>query len=593
MVSRHFLACLLVLGLMGMLFLPNLLFVGFKSDSGRLGYLEAIVYSLCFWGFWFALFKRISIGLLLAVIPSVWWFPSAYLRWEYLSPINTTFYGMYAETNWQELYGFASALGVEFLWGLLLPMAALIIGSWVAHRAQLSWTHRSRYGVLFLFPTLALLMMWFFNQNTTPQAPIAPSAKEASVFQTPSALDWWDKWSTIYPTELYFAIREYRHEQAAIETMRETIDRQPSGVLSQNAQRAAEVIVLVIGESANARRWSLYGFERETTPLLKARQDLIVLKDVVSPSIATRNSVPVFIARRPLIDENNRVDPLAQPSMLRILSRLGYETHWISNQASSGEHDTPIVFYAKEAQYRRYLNPAQYFHQGSHDEVILPVLQSVLAKPGRKFIVLHTMGSHFNYAHRYPKAFEVFQPAVISNFTEADRAEKNKAAVSNAYDNSTRYTDHFLNEVLLQLQATGQSSALLYSADHGEDVDEPGCKPSPFQRLSQASFQVPAFVWASPQAITKNKEAIERLSKRADTPMTTRVYVDVLADLAGLSLAPMQASQVNWLSESWMPGVRWVGRDYARQIDFDTAKQANPCVIFGAKQPLDNPSITR
>ncbi len=571
-----------MLGLMGMLFLPNLLYVGFKSDAGQVGYIENIVYSLCFWIFWFALFKKISIGLLLAVIPSLWWFPSVYLRWEYLSPISTTFYGMYAETNWQELYGFTAALGLEFFLGLLLPIAALMLGAWVAHRAQLSWTHPSRYRVLLLFPALSALMLWFFNQNPAPQAPITQPAKESSVFQTPSILQWWDKWSTIYPTELYFAMRQYKHEQAAIETMREAIDQQPSRVQTQNPERAAEVIVLVIGESANARRWSLYGFERETTPLLKARQDLMVLKDVVSPSIATRNSVPLLIARRPLIGEDNRVDPMAQPSILGILSRLGYETYWISNQASSGEHDTPIAFYAKEAQYRRYLNPAEYFHQGSYDEVILPVLKSVLAKPGRKFIVLHTMGSHFNYAHRYPKSFEVFQPAVTSNFTEADRAGKNKAAVSNAYDNSTRYTDHFLNEVLLQLQATGQSSALLYSADHGEDVDEPGCKPSAFQRVSKASFQVPAFVWASPQTMIKNREALERLRKRADTPMTTRVYVDMLADLAGLSLAPMPASQVDWVSENWTPGVRWVGRDYARQIDFDVAKQTNPCFIISA-----------
>ncbi|HEY1042669.1 MAG TPA: sulfatase-like hydrolase/transferase [Telluria sp.] len=60
-----------------------------------------------------------------------------------------------------------------------------------------------------------------------------------------------------------------------------------------------EIVVMVLGESARADRWSLNGYARETNPLLAQQANLVNLPDVITSVSATRLSVPVIISRKP------------------------------------------------------------------------------------------------------------------------------------------------------------------------------------------------------------------------------------------------------------------------------------------------------
>ena len=79
--------------------------------------------------------------------------------------------------------------------------------------------------------------------------------------------------------------------------------------------------------------------------------------------------------------------------------------------------------------------------------------------------ILHCYGSHFSYHQRYPREAAYFLP---DDDVAIERQHKQK--IWNAYDNSIRYTDTFLSSVIGYLASLDACSALLYSADHGEDM---------------------------------------------------------------------------------------------------------------------------
>ena len=65
-------------------------------------------------------------------------------------------------------------------------------------------------------------------------------------------------------------------------------------------------------------------------------------------------------------------------------------------------------------------------------------------------IIIHTSTSHGpKYADKYPKDFEVYKP-VAKNVEEG---EKNVGLLVNAYDNTIRYTDFLLDNLISTLRA--------------------------------------------------------------------------------------------------------------------------------------------
>src|SRR5205085_4739393 len=58
-----------------------------------------------------------------------------------------------------------------------------------------------------------------------------------------------------------------------------------------------ELYVLVLGESARAMNWELYGYPRDDNPRLKHRSNLVVFRDVVTQVSQTRLSVPLILTR--------------------------------------------------------------------------------------------------------------------------------------------------------------------------------------------------------------------------------------------------------------------------------------------------------
>lgn len=102
---------------------------------------------------------------------------------------------------------------------------------------------------------------------------------------------------------------------------------------------------------------------------------------------------------------------------------------------------------------------------GKHDldELTLPVAKSVSSLPGKKFIVVHLMGSHEGFEGRYPQPYAQFTP------TDYPDKPENQRWTLSSYDNTIYYNDFIVSELFKLFIGNGKN-LVLYFPDHGLDI---------------------------------------------------------------------------------------------------------------------------
>lgn len=235
--------------------------------------------------------------------------------------------------------------------------------------------------------------------------------------------------------------------------------------------------VVVLGESADRKHMALYGYDRNTTPLLEELQGLTLFTDAISPAAQTRNSVPrmLMINNKGGVDYNKNIVDLAKGA--------GFETYWISNQGFIGRHDTPVTKIASRADHVIFLNNSDFSRSSFDSHLLAPIIKSLKNKAEKKVIFIHLLGSHPEFCSR------VWEPYFMGS---PDMHEE-----INCYDDSIKNTMSLLSDIMDELKKYG--GKLIYTADHGVvEVDAP-----PYlvhgvgKRFSINALQVPLFVWDS------------------------------------------------------------------------------------------------
>jgi lipid A ethanolaminephosphotransferase len=269
------------------------------------------------------------------------------------------------------------------------------------------------------------------------------------------------------------------------------------------------IVVLVIGESARADHFSLYGYGRDTNPEL-ARADVIALPD--AHACATYTIAAIRCMLSPMgSDAPERVGQETLPSYLQ---RHGVQVVWRSN--NWGEPPLKVGLYQRADDIRRTCTGAGCEHL-DHDEVLLHGLQDLLANAAsrRIFVVLHLAGSHGpSYGRKVPAVFARFQPVCAS----VDVGACSHASLVNAYDNTLLYTDHVLAETIGILRAVPESaSTMLYISDHGESLGEHGLYLHGVPNAIAPDVQrvVPLIVWMSPGFSASRQVSAEDMRKKA------------------------------------------------------------------------------
>lgn len=235
-------------------------------------------------------------------------------------------------------------------------------------------------------------------------------------------------------------------------------------------EEKTELIIMVLGETARADRFSLNGYEKETNPLLK-KEEIVNFSNMYSCGTSTAESVPCMFSifgkadydYKKGISTQNVLDVLNHTNDIKIL--------WRDNNSDSKGVALRVDF----EDYRTSKTNTKCDDVECRDEGMLVGLEDYIKKNKGKdiFIILHQMGNHGPaYYKRYPKEFEKFTPVCKSNQLE----ECTKEEVSNAYDNAILYTDYFLSKVInfLKPYSTDYETAMIYMSDHGESLGENG-----------------------------------------------------------------------------------------------------------------------
>ena len=90
-----------------------------------------------------------------------------------------------------------------------------------------------------------------------------------------------------------------------------------------------EVYVMVVGETSRALNWQLYGYERETNPLLSRQPGIVAFSKVLTESNTTHKSVPMLMSD---ITACNFDSIYHQKGIITAFKEAGYQTAFFSNQ---------------------------------------------------------------------------------------------------------------------------------------------------------------------------------------------------------------------------------------------------------------------
>lgn len=344
-----------------------------------------------------------------------------------------------------------------------------------------------------------------------------------------------------------------------------------------------QVIVMVIGESSRYDRWSLNGYERDTNPLLSQEANLVVLRDVITSVSATRLSVPVIISRKPATQSLK--DGFSEKSFLTAFKEAGYKTFWLSNQISFGKFDTPVSVFAKEADVVDFLNLGGFTDNSNYDEILFGPLKHAVADPApKKLIVLHTLGSHWNYSHRYPKQFDKWLPSLYGIDKPVYTDIRIKDKLNNSYDSSILYTDWFLDHVVNTLKEADKPAAMLYVADHGQTLYDNSCRLAFHGHNTQYEFHVPAFAWYSDAYADRFPDKVAQLRRHRKARLATENMFHTLLDLGDVRY-PDERLDWSFVNPAFKQHKRYV--DSYGWTDYDNATIKGDCHEVIAKgKPL-------
>lgn len=293
--------------------------------------------------------------------------------------------------------------------------------------------------------------------------------------------------------------------------------------------RSREIYMLVIGETARAANWSLYGYERETNPGLSKEAGIAVFTDALTQSNTTHKSVPLILSYASA--EDFRVI-YHQKSIITAFKEAGFTTFFLSNQVPNNSFTD---YFSNEADKRMNVSPVntQFHTDNRPDGEMIPLVKAFMdSTEGNLFIVLHTYGSHFNYNNRYPEDFSCFRPDQVESIRRKYRTE-----LVNAYDNSIRYTDHVLTELIGLIREEHGLGALMYLSDHGEDImdDQRGkfLHASPVPTYYQ--LHIPYLIWFSENFRNTFPENYQAAVDHRNVPVSTNSVFHTLLDLAGIA----------------------------------------------------------
>ncbi|WP_232748800.1 phosphoethanolamine--lipid A transferase EptA [Capnocytophaga stomatis] len=293
-------------------------------------------------------------------------------------------------------------------------------------------------------------------------------------------------WSYAVNTSLFY-IHKYQENRKEILL--------PDATIKDNEK---SVVVLVIGESARSQNFSLYGYSKNTNPLLSKTKNVFHFE---ATSCATYTTAGV----KCILEHQNTGD--LYEILPNYLYRNNVEVVW--RTTNSGEPPIHIEKY----QTGSFLRENCEGEGCNYDEVLINGLKEQIASSTKDkiLIILHTSTSHGpTYNKKYPPQFEIFKPVCNS----VELANCTQEELLNAYDNTIVYTDYILHKIIENLKELKEyKSTMLYVSDHGESLGEKNLYMHglPMSIAPKEQYEIPFIVWVSEGS--KKLKSLENLSQ--------------------------------------------------------------------------------
>lgn len=444
------------------------------------------------------------------------------------------------ESNTAESLEFVSSYLT--LWNVLaiLLFTAVPVWMWRQIRApELSVGYRFGLGT-----ALALLVAWpFIGTLLVKQKGLENSQYHQVIRMEPAA-----------PWNLVFGYMKYQDQLAAMESILDQ-NRQlpPLQQLSEKDAQAEKTLVLVLGESTNRQRMSLYGYDRETTPRLDAmKEELVVFDNVVTARPYTIEALQQALS---FADSNNTEVFFAKPTLLNMMQQAGYEITWITNQQTQTRRNTMLTTLSQMADHQVYLNNNRAQNASQYDEdVIAPFRDALAGSARKKVIIVHLLGTHRKYDYRYPESFQHFRGREgVPAWVEASHLEE-----YNQYDDAVRYNDFVVSSLIDAMRSVSGQALLMYFSDHGEEVydyPQPFCGRNEYEP-SPAMYTVPFIAWANREYSQAND--FSRWQDFRRRPYSTADFIYTWADAAQLTFTGFDPRR-SLISRRFAAMPRWIG----------------------------------
>lgn len=325
------------------------------------------------------------------------------------------------------------------------------------------------------------------------------------------------------------------------------------------------IAVVVIGETARADDFGIYGYSRPTTPRLAALGDeLVVYRDVMTMSNTTHKSVPLLMTDVACAAWDSIY---TRKGMISAFKDAGFKTAYFSNQRRNHAF---IDFFGEEADEVVFTKDSVPITANVLDSELKRLVEERLKKydGGKLLIVVHCYGSHFNYRDRYPAGQAVFKP---DNVISADKNQRDK--LINAYDNTIHFADQLLGDIIQLLDSQDVASVLAFTSDHGEDIYDDSrdrfLHASPLPTYYQ--LRVPLLFHASSQYRDLFSDKWQNIASHHDIPVTSNiVFFHTMLDLAGIQ-SPYLKHGLALSDKSFKPSQRLYVNDHNEYLPLDKA----------------------
>ena len=423
-----------------------------------------------------------------------------YLLYQFGMVIDMSIIDTVLVTNTHEAMEFASAyfspmVIVLMIGTLLVNVAAYVVARFLGKNVISTFAVRlcAILGVAFLVVNVVLIL--FFHTSVGISTPMHHSIARVM----------WEYGRVTHETHIGNLLHVCQDVQAV---------RKQDGSLK---------MIVIIGESHSVYHTSLYGYGKQTYPLMEDRErngELFVFQNAV-----TTNDVTALVMNSVFSLDSMGVNFNDYPLFPAVFKAAGFKTALYDNEYLADESLYLMTNSTLSNLLYDQRNTSYYDYDGDM------IRDISFFKDSLALYVLHLAGHHVRYDKRYPQSFAKFKTSDYGG-SHSDAQKKEIAA----YDNACLYNDYIINEVIRKFE--DDNAVMIYFSDHGEEVYDirgyRGHGTAKYTPDIRYQLRVPFWIWLSDKYKEEYPLVADKLRKALGLHVKTDDIPYFLLELADI-----------------------------------------------------------